>query len=236
MTNFNGYVQEKRDLTFKSYVSKTVLTVALGLGISALFAWLFTANYATIVEKLGSFYLFFMLAVCIGEIVIAVMFGAKLMSLTKQGAWGCFIGFAVLTGISLSTILMRYTSSSVFMAFATTGILFLCMAIIGMTTKIDLTRISTLLISGLFAIILVTFLNNLFFHSSTTTMIIVYVSVVLFLVLIAYDTQRLKNMYQQAFGESELFDKLMIFGALQLYLDFINLFIRILQIFGNNKD
>jgi len=235
MTQFNDQYSSynnTNDKAFRSYMSKTMLTVALGLGISAIFAYLFTANFERIYTMLGTFYTWFMLIVIVGELGIAITFGAKLMTLSKQGAWGLFIGYAALTGISLSTIIMRYTTSSVFMAFATTGVLFICMAIIGLTTNVDLTRFSSLILSGLIGIIFITFLNNLFFHSPWTTMIICYVSIVLFLGLIAFDTQSLKMMYQQSFADAELFEKLMIFGALRLYLDFINLFIRILQLFG----
>jgi FtsH-binding integral membrane protein len=147
-----------------------------------------------------------------------------------------FIAFSVLMGMSLSFILLVYTAASVYKTFAVTAAMFGGMSILGYTTKTDLTRFGSLMMMGLFGII-IAMLVNMFLHSGTMDYIISIIGVLVFTGLTAYDVQKLKKMSQS--GMTEMGDgnvrKLSIMGALTLYLDFINLFLFLLRFLGNRR-
>ena len=225
-----------RNITFKDYISKTMSTMGIGLGISALTAILLNAiNFENILYSLGGVSVILVLGMAIAEIGIGVYFSTRLFKMSKQTAWVCYIVYCVLTGVTLSSLLSFYTTGSVMMAFVTTAVLFVCMSIIGKTTNINLMSISTLLLTGLSAIIILSLLNSLLFHFAFIDMLISYLGVIIFLFMIAYDTQKLNAFYNAAV-DSETSEKLMIMSAFQLYLDFINLFIRVLEIFGRRSN
>lgn len=138
-------------------------------------------------------------------------------------------GFAALMGVSFATIFVVYTSLSIVQAFLGAVCLFLTMSLYGYTTKRDLTSIGQFLFVGLIAIILVS-LINLFIGSSLVSMVVSALAVLIFLGLTAYDTQKIREMvaYDRT-GHAE------VSGALTLYLDFINLFLNLLQLFGNRR-
>jgi FtsH-binding integral membrane protein len=138
-------------------------------------------------------------------------------------------GFAALMGLSFATIFAVYTTASIVQAFLGAACLFLAMSLYGYTTKRDLTSIGQFLFVGLIAIIIVS-LINLFIGSGLVSMVVSALAVVIFLGLTAYDTQKIREMisYDNR-GNAE------VLGALTLYLDFINLFIHLLSLFGNRK-
>jgi len=223
-------------LTFRDYLNKTFSIMGLGLAISTVIAYLIGSNIYAIYRALGSLASLIMIFACIGELILAVYFTRRLMHMSKQTAWVCFIGYAILTGITLSTIIASYTGASVVFALASTSILFVCMSIIGSTTDVDFTKGTSLLSAGLITMLVMTLLNTFIFHSSAISMLLLYAGVIIFLVLIAYDTQRIRDIYNSGFYDSEMNEKMQIMAAFQLYLDFINLFIRVLQIFGRRRD
>jgi FtsH-binding integral membrane protein len=147
-----------------------------------------------------------------------------------------FIAFSILMGMSLSFILLVYTAGSVYKTFAITAAMFGVMAVLGYTTKTDLTRFGSLMMMGLFGII-IAMVINMFLHSGTMDYIISIIGVLVFTGLTAYDVQKLKKMSQS--GMEEMGDgnvrKLSIMGALTLYLDFINLFLFLLRFLGNRR-
>lgn len=220
------------NMTFRSYVSKVFVYVALGLLISGVFSFVIASR----IEILFSFGLIGVFLPMILEIVIAVYFTSKLMTMSKQTAYICYFLYSVLTGISLSTIFVVYSIGNIMFAFASTSVLFVCMAVLGNNTAFDLTKASSYLSFGLIGIIIATLLNLLIFKSSSLDLIISYIATIIFLVLIAYDMQKLRNLYNNGMSDGDLYDKLLIFGSFQLYLDFINLFLRILQVFSRRKD
>lgn len=146
-----------------------------------------------------------------------------------------FVTFSVLMGMSLSFVLLVYTSASVFKTFIVTAIMFGVMAITGYTTKTDLTKFGAIMFMGLIGLV-VAMLVNMFLQSSTMDYIISIIGVLIFTGLTAYDVQRLKKMSAGAgeFGEGNA-RKLSIMGAMTLYLDFINLFIFLLRFLGDRK-
>lgn len=237
MTQFNSNTYNSNAISFRTFLEKVFSTMAIGLLISGAVAFLVGYNYMSIVYAIGieKFSLLMIVAI-IAELVVGVLFSARLMKMSRGAAWGCYIAYSALTGLSLALIIQNYTTGSVVFAFAATIILFACMAIIGHTTKVDLTSFSTLLMVGLLAIIITSLLNALIFKSEMINYIITVVGVIIFLALIAYDIQKLRMFYERGSMDAEFSEKMMIFGAFTLYLDFINLFIRILQIFGRGSN
>ena len=164
-------------------------------------------------------------------IVFYMSFGINKMSAAK--AQTVFWSFAALMGLSLSWILLVYTGVSVARVFFITSATFGAMSIYGYTTKRDLTKLGSFLIMGLIGIIIAS-LVNIFLKSSMMYFVISILGVLIFVGLTAYDTQKIKNMYS-ASDTGELIGKKAIMGALTLYLDFINLFIMLLRLFGQRR-
>ena len=165
-------------------------------------------------------------------LVLGLSFGISRMS--EGTARTVFWGYAVLMGLSLSTIFLVYTGQSIATTFFATSAAFAGLSLYGYTTKKDLSGLGTFLIMGLIGIIVAS-LINLFLQSSMFSMIISAVGVLVFAGLTAYDTQKIKNMYFEI-GQSEFRGKSVIMGALTLYLDFINLFLFMLRFMGGNRD
>ena len=164
-------------------------------------------------------------------IVLYMSFGINKMSAAK--AQSVFWIFAALMGLSLSWILLVYTGVSVARVFFITSATFGAMSIYGYTTKRDLTKLGSFLMMGLIGIIIAS-LVNIFLKSSMMHFIISILGVLIFVGLTAYDTQKIKNMYA-ASDTGELMGKKAVMGALPLYLDFINLFIMLLRLFGQRR-
>ena len=146
-----------------------------------------------------------------------------------------FITYATLVGISMSFILLAYTLSSVFLTFAITAGMFGTMAVVGYTTKTDLTSFGKIMMMGLVGIIIATIVN-MFMQSSMLNYIISYVGVAVFTGLTAYDVQKLKMIGEGTTYGDENTKKLSILGALTLYLDFIYLFLMLLRLFGDRRN
>ena len=145
---------------------------------------------------------------------------------------GIFILYSTLTGISLSTIFAIYSTSSISTTFFISALTFGVMALTGYTTKTDLTKMGSLLIMGLVGIVIAGIVN-MFIGSSLMDYIISIIGVLVFTGLTAYDVQKIKNIGNQIDQGSETAQKMMVLGALTLYLDFINLFLMLLRLFGN---
>jgi uncharacterized protein len=164
--------------------------------------------------------------------ILAINFGIHRMSYATLV--GVFLAFSVVMGMSLSFIFYTYQMGSIAKVFLSTTALFAIMAIAGYTTKTDLTKLGSILMIG-FMGIFVASLINLFMQSSGMDYIISILGVIIFTGLTAYDVQKIKNIGQQA-GSSSDTGKLGIMGALTLYLDFINLFMFLLRLFGGRRD
>jgi uncharacterized protein len=145
-----------------------------------------------------------------------------------------FIVYSVLMGMSLSTIFLIYTGGSIFTTFLITAGTFGVMAVLGYTTKTDLTKFGSILMMGVIGII-IAMVVNMFLGSSTMDLIISAIGVLIFTGLTAYDVQKLKRIGSGVEYGTEQTNKLAIMGALSLYLDFINLFLFLLRFMGNRK-
>ena len=164
-------------------------------------------------------------------VVIYMSFGIRKMSAAK--AQTVFWVFAALMGLSLSWILLVYTGVSVARVFFITSATFGAMSIYGYTTKRDLTKLGSFLMMGLIGIIIASIVN-IFMKSTMMYFVISILGVLIFVGLTAYDTQKIKNMYVSS-DTGELMGKKAVMGALTLYLDFINLFIMLLRLFGQRR-
>jgi FtsH-binding integral membrane protein len=162
-------------------------------------------------------------------VVLALSFGIE--KLSKGQARAALFGFSVLMGISFATIFVIYTAGSIVSAFMSAAVLFGCMSIYGYFTKRDLSSIGQFLFIGLIAIIIASVIN-IFIGSSIMTMTISAIAIIVFLGLTAYDTQNIREMLSVE-GDT---GKTEVIGALSLYLNFINLFLNLLQLFGGKKD
>ena len=166
----------------------------------------------------------------------ALVFGvsAAINRLSLTTATLMFILYSVINGALLSYIFLAYTASSVATVVFITAGTFGAMALIGYTTKADLSSMGKILFMALIGLIIATVVN-LFIKSDGLTMILSYVGVLIFVGLTAYDTQKIKQMLMQAPDASEAAQKMALLGALTLYLDFVNLFIYLLRIFGKRE-
>ncbi len=164
-------------------------------------------------------------------VVLYMSFGIKNMSSSK--AQTTFWIFASLMGASLSSIFLVYTGTSITRVFFITAGTFGAMSIYGYTTKRDLTKLGSFLMMGLIGIIIASIVN-IFLKSSMMYFVISIIGVLVFVGLTAYDTQKIKNMYL-ASDNNEMIGKKAVMGALTLYLDFINLFIMLLRLFGQRR-
>ncbi len=177
--------------------------------------------------------LYWVIALSPLAIIIYMSFGAAKLSTAR--AQTLFWIFAGLMGASLSSIFVIYTGTSITRVFFITAGTFGAMSIYGYTTKKDLTKLGSFCMMGLFGIIIAS-LVNLFLKSEQTYFVISIIGVLVFVGLTAYDTQKIKNMYLMSAGNSSAtLSKQAIFAALTLYLDFINLFIFLLRLFGQRR-
>ena len=177
--------------------------------------------------------LFFGLIIAEFALVLGVSGAINRLSLAT--ATLMFVSYSVINGALLSFIFLAYTMESVTSVFFITAATFAVMAVFGYTTKKDLTSIGRMLFMALIGIIIAT-LVNMFIGSSGLNMIISYVGVLIFIGLTAYDSQKIKEMLAMSGSTGEAGQKLALLGALTLYLDFINLFIYLLRIFGQKRD
>lgn len=213
------------------YFSKVYMWMSGALGLSAVVAWK-TANSPVymnyLLEHQGLFYLLIFAEL---GLVIWLSWGIRKMSFLT--AMSAFVLYSALTGLTLSTVLLIYTAASISKVFILSAGLFGVMALYGYTTKKDLTSWGSFLIMSLIGIILAS-LVNLFFHSPAIEWIVTYAGIIIFMGLTAYDNQKLKAFALMG-DNKETFGKLVILGALTLYLDFINLFLHLLRVFGDRR-
>jgi len=171
----------------------------------------------------------------IGEFALVIGITAAINKLSLTMATLLFVLFSVVNGVTLSSIFVIYTMTSIAKVFFITAATFGVMAFIGYTTKTDLTSIGKILLMALIGVIIATIVN-IFLKSSMLELICSYVGVAIFVGLTAYDSQKIKEMLMTQYDMSEAAQKIALLGALSLYLDFINLFLYLLRLFGSRND
>ena len=228
--DYNTYSADARSLSTKvSAVMKRVyFKMTLGLLVSA-FVALWCSDSPAYWHILGnnSWAIWVLLIIEIG-LVIAIT--GSIRRLSSAAATGLFYLFAAVNGLALAPIFIVYTSHSIAVTFFVTAGTFAAMSIYGYFTSNDLSKMGSILFMALIGLIIASVVN-LFLHSDTMMWIITYAGVLIFVGLTAWDTQQIKNMAIQM--DSASAGKLATIGALNLYLDFINLFLYLLRIFGN---
>ena len=171
------------------------------------------------------------------ELGFVFFLSARIQKIKASTATALFTIYSILNGVTLSYIFIRYTATSIASTFMICSITFLACSVYGMITKRDLTSLGGFMIMGLIGIIIASVVN-IFIQSSAMQMMISYIGVVVFIGLTAYDTQKLKTMAVTlpSNASGAMIRKGALMGALSLYLDFINLFIMMLHIFGGSRD
>lgn len=221
----------------KTFIASVFSWMGVALAISAVTAYVFGTDMSYLsylineaTGKLNGLGYFVMFAP-IG-FVLLMSFGFQRLSSTALTA--LFLIYAVIMGMSLSFIFLAYTTASVYVIFSVSAAMFGLMALVGYTTKTDLTKMGSLLMMALFGIIIAAVVN-MFLRSDTMSYVISFISVIVFTGLTAYDVQKLKEIGVTSEAGSESTAKMSIMGALTLYLDFINLFLALLRLFGSRK-
>ena len=225
------YLQSHRTISSMLYKVFGWMMVALVLSAGTAY---YVATNPVIIETLykNSFLLFFIFLL---QLLLVVVLSAFIMKINFLTALVCFISYALLTGLTLSSIFLVYTQQSIFITFIVAAGMFGCMAIFGYFTKADLSSMGSIAFMGLIGLI-IGFLINLFLKSGTFDYILSLIGVAIFTVLTAYDMQKIKNMAATMSSQGDIGNKISLTCALALYLDFINLFLMLLRIFGRRNN
>ena len=224
------YSEEEKQAYVARYISKVYAWMFLALALTGA-----VAGYVATSETILSFLFankFLFWGLLIGQLFLVGFLTIRLERMSVSVATGIFFAYAALNGLTLSVLLLIYTPASLLGVFGITAVTFGIMSAVGYYTKKDLTQFGQIMLFGLIGIIIAS-IANFFMQSEMLYWIISYVGVAVFVGLIAYDTQKIKGY---ALLESEEQRKKgAILGALALYLDFINLFIYLLRLFGSRK-
>lgn len=226
--NNNPIIMEQSEITaLNRFFAKIYGYVAVGVGLSALVAYLSLTVFfeATLNLVMGGRFVIW--GIMIAEIAL-VLFASTAAAKNSPMALPLFIAYSALNGFTISIVLWAYTGETVLLSFVTAVGMFAVMAIIGATTKKNLSAMGQALIAALIGVIIASVVN-MFLQSSGMSFIISLISVVIFAGLIAYDNQRIRYVFEETGGEVQ--EGWAISLALQLYLDFVNLFLNLLRIF-----
>ncbi len=229
-------IEEKEglvSLAFPALMRKVYVWMTLALVITGFTAYGIAQNPGLAYTIVTNRILFWGLIMAEFGLVVAIT--GAINRLSAATATLLFVLYSIVNGTTLSVIFLAYTMSSIANVFFITAGTFAVMAFVGYTTKRDLTSLGKILLMGLIGIVIASVVN-IFLGSSVLNMIVSYVGVVVFVGLTAYDSQKIKNMLYTADDMTEDAQKIALLGSLTLYLDFINLFLCMLRIFGNNRD
>ena len=227
MVNANNY--RSVPSVAKNILYKVYAFMAGALLITAAVA-LYVANQPTLIQKLvtNPWLLLFLFML---QLAIVIILLAAILKLNFATAFILLILYAILMGITFSTIFLLYNIGTIYTAFFVTAGMFFCMALYGYFTKTDLTNVGKYSIMALFGLI-IGMVVNIFLKNGTVDYIITLAGIIVFTLLTAYDVQKIKKVSEFLIGQGELENKIAILGALTLYLDFINLFLMLLRLFG----
>ena len=218
------------------YLKKVYLWMALGLGVTALTAFL-TASSPSIIRFIYS-NPFVTIVCCVLEIAFVFILSGRLERLSVGACYGLFFGYSFITGATFSSLLLVYAGTNVLaLSFITASVIFGVAAVYGSVTKKSIKGWGGWLMMGLISLIVVS-LINIFIGSTMLEMLISGVGVILFAFLTAWDSQKLMDMNRNCgpYMTQEELSKLSIMGALELYLDFINIFLYLVRLFGSARD
>ena len=234
--NSYGFQGTRSRVTMEQYLAKTFLWMVAGLGVTFVTASMFSRALAQpaffrVVAGIPGFHLL----LAVAEMVIVWNLSGKLGSMSTGTATGMFFLYAVINGLTFASILFVYDMSTVLFAFLSAGVYFGVMAAYGYLARKDLTSWGRMISCGLIAMLIVNLLG-MFFGFGAFERLISTVGIVLFLCITAYDTQRIKRYYNFWASDPGMLHKASVYGALQLYLDFINIFLYILRMAASRRD
>lgn len=238
MSNIYGYdpsVDERRSVTaFPALMSKVYLWMTLALAMTGLTALYVARNGSLLFSIVGNPIVFW--GLIIGELAVVMFLSARILKMSFPMAGILFALYSILNGATLSVVLLAYTAESIASTFFVTAGTFGAMSLVGLFIKRDLSSWGRFLMMALVGLIIAT-LVNIFVASSIIGWALTYIGVFIFCGLTAYDTQKMKEILQQSehMGDSNVL-KIALLCSLSLYLDFINLFLYLLRIFGNRNE
>ena len=234
--NYNGYDRGYTEpaMTSADYMNRTYRWMAVGLLIT--FAAAFVTAATPLLYVVNSLYLVFTIA----ELVLVYVLSSRVQNMSVGGARATFFAYALLNGMVLSYYFLVFSASTLIMALLATSLYFGLMAVYGTTTHKDLTGWGPKLMGGLVALIVCGLVGGLFslfgFGFGIMDLVLCAVGLLIFMGLTAYDTQMLKYYYSYFGGDAAMLHKSSIIGALNLYLDFINIFLYILRMLGRRSN
>jgi FtsH-binding integral membrane protein len=212
--------------------SQVYLLMTLGLVVTAIVAAWVSVTPSLLKLIYSNWWV--SIGLMVAQIALVVVLSAAITRLSTGVGVALFLAYAALLGVSLSAILLYYTQATITMTFMITAGTFGVMSIFGFVTKRDLTKLGNLMIMLLIGLILGSVVN-IFLRSSAVYWILTYVGVGIFVGLIAYDTQKIKQLAAVSLSNEKGRGAIVVMGALKLYLDFINLFLLLLRIFGRQR-
>ena len=222
-----GYAEPT--MSASDYMTRTYRWMACGLLIT--FAMAYLTATTSLIYLVDSLYL----VLTIAELALVFVLSSRVQTMSVGAARAAFFGYALLNGMVLSYYFLIFDLGTLVLAFLATSLYFGLMAVYGTTTHRDLSGWGPKLMMGLFALIITGFVGMLFGMSFLTTVLYSAVGLVVFMLLTAYDTQKLSQMFSYYAYDGELAEKASIYGALTLYLDFINIFLYVVRLLGMNS-
>jgi FtsH-binding integral membrane protein len=213
----------------RRFMASVYRWMTFGLGLTALVAFSVATSEGALQLVLGSRLVFF--GLIIAELGLVVALSAAAHRMSPAAAGGLFLLYSALNGATLSVVLLVYTGASVAMAFVSTAGTFAAMSVYATVTRKDLSSWGSFLFMGLVGVVIASVVN-IFLRSSMVTFVVSSMSVVVFTGLTAYDTQKLRAFARAGGGTGAM----AVNGALALYLDFVNLFLALLRLFGGRRD
>jgi len=228
----NPAITSEYEVREHNFITRVYSWMCFALVITGLVAF-YVASTPILVKTIATNQILF-IGLIIAEIGMVMALAALINKISSTTAIILFIAYSALNGVTLSVILLAFTATSVASTFFATAATFAAMSCIGWFTKKDLTSIGHLCFMALIGLIIASVIN-IFLQSSLMYWIVTYVGILIFVGLIAYDTQKIKKMSRTYEANSQAGKKMAIMGALALYLDFINLFLLLLRIFGDRR-
>lgn len=207
------------------FLSKVFRWFGLGLLITFITAY-FTSNSITMLSLIFGTPLYIIISII--EVVLAIFLVTRIRRMESALTKISYIGYTILTGLTFSSIFIVYQMTSIIFVFLATSMVFLIFSILGRNTKIDLSKMGVFLFVGLLSIIILS-LINIFIMNNTLDMLLCIVSIIIFIGYVYYDVNKIVNYYDDT-------DNMAIVGAFNLYLDFINIFIKLLRLFGKERN
>ena len=226
--------------TLQKHMVKCFIWMFVGLAVTALVAYVFIATGAISEIMFQATYAsgmslsLVMLLPLFLQLGVVMYLSSRLEKMSVITSKVLFIVYSIITGFTFSFLPAIYGLDNMFLAFGFTAVLFGSLAVIGGTMKLDLTKYSSLIFGALITLVIISVVG-IFLNIGTLDMIICYAGLFIFLIITAYDVQKIKRNYEYAKNSSEALEKLSIYGALELYLDFINIFLYVLRILGKKK-